>query len=210
MHRHHTPRPHVYFYQKAWRMVAERRRHSDSQRCSRDAIPLELADDPWSASHRRVLQRARDEDLLSVWLMLQRDKSQIITLLLSDWEDMTASAVTSDAHSYFDSLHIGLDPSLVQRLAQTSVFSCFWVVCVCVCKREREGDRERASSSIDFWLGGWPVAVDTSVFSSFPDASCLRPYIMPPPLVWHVCLECRVWCLPGEHSPAESRQSHTL
>lgn len=55
----------------------------------------------------------------------------------------------------------------------------------CLCAWDTE--RKRASSSIDFWLGGWPVAVDTSVFASLPAPSylplppCLHN--APPPLL---------------------------
>lgn len=83
-------------------MEAERRRHRDSQRCSRDATLLERADDPWPASHSRAAQRSRDGDACwvtyaAVWWITNHSASADIScpFLRVDGEDTNASAVVA-------------------------------------------------------------------------------------------------------------------
>lgn len=52
-------------------------------------------------------------------------------------------------------------------------------IAVCVCSSGLPINACLHVSSIDFWLEEGPVAVDTSVFSSFPPPSCLPPSLLP-------------------------------
>lgn len=118
-HLHHAARPHVYFYMKVWRMEAERRRHRDSQRCSRDATLREQT----IRDQRHTAERPRGAvmETLVEWLMLQCDESQITVLLrtyrVRVWES-TGKIRTPPRWSQvllpsFDSLRSGIATSSV-------------------------------------------------------------------------------------------------